>query len=229
MLELPFSRADFLAVFGRYNEAIGPWAPWLLTAIAAIAVLALALARDDALRARRGRLLLGFLALAWAWTAVAYHWLHFRAVNPAAALFAALFAIEALLLAWTAVRATSVPLRPTVTERRAWIGGAIVAYALVGYPLATLALGHRPPLAPTFGAPCPVVLLTLGVFAWAVPRAPWHLLMVPLGWAVLGTSAALQLGMWQDLALPLAALLVVATRRAPASSAPRGASRPLAA
>jgi hypothetical protein len=229
MLALPFSRADFLAVFGRYNTAIGPWAPWLLAALAAAAVVGLVLARDELVRAQRSRRLLGFLALLWGWSAIVYHWSFFRSVNPAASLFAALFAVEALLLTWAAVRGASVPLVPFASRRRMWIGGTIIAWALAGYPLAAFALGHRPPLAPTFGAPCPVVLLTLGTFAWAVPRIPWHLLAIPLAWAALGTSAALQLGMWEDLALPVAALLLLAVRRAPRSRSGHPLSRPLAA
>ena len=205
MRDLPFTADAFLAVFTRYNEAIGPYVPLLLWLLAAFGLLA-------ATRRGRREARLAFIALAllWLWSGAVYHWLFFRRLESVGALFAILFATQGALLVWRGSLRADVPIEP----RRDWqtvLGASIVVYAMLLYPLVGLALGHRAPAAPTFGAPCPVVMLTLGVLMLARPRPPLALLLIPVGWALVATSAAVRLGMWEDLGLPAAAVLVLAT------------------
>lgn len=87
------------------------------------------------------------------------------------------------------------------------MSAVLLAYALVGYPLLGVALGHRYPATPTFGLPCPTAILTLALLLWAEPPVPKALLLVPLIWAAIGTSAAILLGVWQDLGLGVAGLV----------------------
>jgi hypothetical protein len=89
----------------------------------------------------------------------------------------------------------------------AWAGGALLGYALVVYPLLGWALGHRYPASPTFGLPCPTTIATFGVLIWVRPQPRWWLLIVPLLWAVVGTSAAFSLGIREDLGLLVAGVV----------------------
>lgn len=98
-MELPFSESAFLDVFGAYNER---WWPVVI----ALWVVSLIIAAR--LRRRQGsdRSVMVLLAVHWLWSGVVYHWLHFRAINPAAAVLGiradlALIAAAALLLADT--------------------------------------------------------------------------------------------------------------------------------
>lgn len=219
MRPLPFSAGDFLDVFRRYNEGVGPVVPVVLTSIALAAVFI------ASMRRQRGghRAVLLLLAVLWAWSGAAYHLAYFRQLTPGALLFGALFLAQAALLARAAVlpRGRRWDFGPPAWDLRTVIGAIVIAYALLGYPLVGRALGHLPPHAPTFGVPCPVTLFTLGLFAWARPAVPGLLLGIPLLWALIGTSAALQLGMREDLGLTIAALAVAllwwGARRASAS------------
>ena len=103
------------------------------------------------------------------------------------------------------------------------VGWLLIAYALVIYPLLGWSQGHGYPAGPSFGAPCPTTIFFLGMMLWAVERIPVSLVVVPLLWAVLGTSAALQLGIWEDLGLPISAIvvLVAAVRRQRGGAMPR--------
>jgi hypothetical protein len=68
----------FFAVFAAYNTAVWP----AQVVLYALAVVLLGLA----IRSRpgdQGAISLG-LGLLWAWTGVAYHWLHFTAINCSA-------------------------------------------------------------------------------------------------------------------------------------------------
>jgi hypothetical protein len=62
-------------------------------------------------------------------------------------------------------------------------------------------LGERALELPAFGlTPCPVVLATLGVLLLATgPARPW-LFVIPVGWALIGGSAAVLLRVPQGLA-----------------------------
>jgi hypothetical protein len=80
------------------------------------------------------------------------------------------------------------------------IGLVFVAYALVGYPLVGLLVGHVYPhtaLPPLF--PCPATVLTFGVLFLA-QRVPRHLLIIPALWAASGVFW-FYLGMVEDAGL----------------------------
>ena len=201
-MRLPFSLADFLGVFARYNQAVWPMQLVLYAAAALIVVLAL---RPGPRQWRAAGVLLAAL---WAWTGVVYHWAFFTRVNPAAYAFGALFVAQAAVTLLVAERGG---LRPAIRPDASGIAGAVLAgYALVIYPILIAAAGHTYPAAPTFGAPCPLTLFTFGIFAWADVRMPRWLLLIPATWAVIATVAAVSLAMTPDYALIPAALLASA-------------------
>lgn len=197
-MELPFTHEQFLGVFGAYNEAMWPVAAilWLLSAVAIAVVLA-----------GRGfhRSITVLLAAHWAWVAVAYHWIHFTAINPAASAFAVGFLIQALLLAWVASRR---PLEYRLTWSPRHVAG--IAFALYGllYPLLAAATVGAYPRMPTFGVPCPTTLYTIGLLLLASRPRPW-LFVVPLLWATIGGSAAVLLAVTLDYALLVAGAAVL--------------------
>jgi hypothetical protein len=81
------------------------------------------------------------------------------------------------------------------------VGAAFVTYALFVYPLLNLAPAHNYPKSPTFGVPCPTAIFTYGLFLWTVGRLPLYLLVVPAVWTLIGSSAIVLLGMWEDIGL----------------------------
>ncbi|HET7233699.1 MAG TPA: DUF6064 family protein [Longimicrobium sp.] len=199
---IPFTAAEFLRVFARYNQAVWP----AQVVFIAAAVLALFLAARPAAAPAPGRIVAAVMALFWVWMGAVYHALFFAPVNPAARLFAVVFIAQGVALAgWAAWGAPSFRLR---ADTAGIAGAAIIVYALAVYPLLGYVAGHRYPAAPTFGLPCPTTLFTLGVLLWA-ERPPRHLLAVPAAWAVAATGAALSLGMTEDLGLIAAAAVAV--------------------
>jgi hypothetical protein len=199
---MPFTAQQFFDVFGRYHAALWP-APVFLNVVAVVAIV---LAWRG--RANDGRWVSGILVALWAWMAVAYHGAFFAAINPAAWLFAFVFLLQAAWLAWQGI----VRARLRFAFRRdvlGWMGSALLAYALVVYPLAGWALGHRYPETPTFGLPCPTTIFTIGLLMFAVPPMPRSVLAIPVLWAAVGASAAFLLGVYQDLGLLAAAAAAV--------------------
>jgi len=208
-MRIPFSTGEFLAVFRAYNEAVWP-AQVVLYALGVALVLV-------ALRGRRPLarwLVPGGLTVLWAWMAGVYHWRFFAEINPAAPLFAGLFLLQALLWLLWARREPALGFRPETTARRL-VGGGLLGYALLAYPLLNIVSGHGYPAMPTFGLPCPTTIATFGLLAWGEPRPPWYVWLVPVAWALVGTSAAFALGVHEDLGLAAAAVLAGAVHLRP--------------
>ena len=199
---MPFSVDQFLDVFRRYNEAVWP-TQWVLVALALVAVLAAA-----SHRARFRNVPVAVLVLLWLWIGVVYHALFFRAINPAAIAFAALFVLQAGLLAWFGLARRRVTFRAPAGAAGA-TGVVLMTYALLVYPLLGWMIGHRYPAAPTFGLPCPTTIFTFGLFLWAERPFPRVLLVIPAVWSVIATLAAFEMGMVEDFGLVPAAILAI--------------------
>jgi hypothetical protein len=201
-MNVPFSSAQFFDVFARYNEGVWP----LQLILLALAVLIVATAVGAH---RRSGIVFGALAALWVWMALAYHVRFFSEVTPAAFAFAALFLLEAAAIAWHGVKTKRLRLTDSPDSISGAVGWLLVLYALVAYPAIGYLLGQRYPKMPTFGLPCPTTILTFGILSWAVRPLPWAVLVVPVVWSVVATSAAINFGIGEDFALLPAAILVV--------------------
>jgi uncharacterized protein DUF6064 len=198
VMDLPFTTDQFFAIFAAYNDAVAPFQLVLIAAVIAAAALAL---RPPPTRWSDGAIG-AVLAGLWLWMGVQYHWRFFRAINPAATIFAVAFVTEAALLTWFSVRGRLGFAAETSVEGA--LGLTLLIYAFVVYPAVGWALGHRYPAAPTFGLPCPTTIATLGLLLWTRGRAPLPVMIVPWAWALIGSVGALQLGVREDLGLPVA-------------------------
>ena len=96
-MQPPFSAEQFLDVMLRYNEAVWP----MQVVFYLLAALLLWHAARRSGRDRWVGLALGFL---WAWMGVAYHWIFFTEINPAAWVFGGFFVLQAALFALAAFR-----------------------------------------------------------------------------------------------------------------------------
>ena len=205
-MQLPFTREQFFDLFVAYNEALWPAvvALWIVSTV--IVVLRLSARHQD------DRWVSALLVGHWAWSALAYHVAFFTRINPAAWLFAALFLGQAVLLFRVGVVQRRLSFAPwgNTWAPLAW---GLIAYSLA-YP-AINAIDHRSLLRiPTFGLPCPTTIFTAGVLMLATPRC-WSLAVVPVIWAAIGGCATFLLGVYADVALPIAgvALAIFSVRR----------------
>ena len=202
---MDFTVGQFLDMFHRYNDAI--W-PLQFVAYAFGLVVCALIARRSA---RGERFALLTLSAMWAWMGVVFMWGFQADISSSGRPFGALFLVGAALLGLAAVRtgsSTSLGLGGAPRWRLA-AGWAMIAYALVVYPLVGMALGHSYPEAPLFGvAPCPTTIFTLGVFVTcACPRL--SAVVVPIVWGFIGTMAAIKLEIGQDFGMTVAAVVAI--------------------
>lgn len=201
----PFTADQFLDVFRRYHEAVWP-APMALTAAGVLAaVAAYAANRRRAWRWAQTSMVL--LAALWLWSGIAYHKAFFAELTPAGAVFGSLFIAQAALLLISATQNGGSFDR--ASRGSLMVGTSLVAYALVVYPAIGIALGYRFPSAPSFGTPCPTTIFTFGIFCLLPASIPRFALAIPVLWAAVGSTAAVELGMREDAGLVIAALAAI--------------------
>lgn len=202
-MSLPFTLQQFLETFRSYNNAIGA-APLLLSLLAIALVI---LARGQA--RWRDRMIGIGLAILWLWSGAVYHLGFFVRINPAAKVFGIAFVVQSLLFLRAGMR-SRIRFSPR-DEWPAWGGWLLIVYAVVVYPALGWLAGHGYPAGPSFGAPCPTVIYTLGILTWTSGRGRLALAGIPIAWAAIGTSAATALGIKEDYGLAVAALLLGAS------------------
>jgi hypothetical protein len=199
---LSFGRDEFLGVFTQYNQALWP-APELL-GLVAFGAVCLALFPGP----RRDRVACALLAVLWAWSGLIYASGFLSRLTPLGYVFGAAFALEAALILHLGVLNNEVKFW-THGGPRHLAGILLVFYALVAYPALAALAGHTHPTSPSFGVPTPVTIFTLGMLL--LTRAPYArvLFLVPLFWTVVGSWLAFELRLREDIALIVAAALVL--------------------
>ena len=191
----PFTGETYFFLFEIYNDTI--WPAQVVAYLLGLAVLFLALRPTPA----GGRIALAVLSLFWLWNGLVYHLVFFLQINFAALPFGALFALQGLLLAGSAVRGgRQLRFVPDATN---WVGLVFVLFALVAYPLLAWAAGHGWPRAAMFGvAATPMVIFTFGVLLMLKGRPAVLLGVLPLLWALAaGAAAVVRLGAPEDWSL----------------------------
>jgi hypothetical protein len=201
-VSLPFTTDQFFGVFVRYNQSVWP----AQIALNAIALTCIGLAFLKGVAA--GRWIAALLAVLWVWVGVAYHFAFFSGINPAAWVFGGVSFAGGLVFLWLGTLKRALRFSPAGGWRGA-VGGLLLVYALLAYPLLGYVAGHRYPAAPTFGVPCPTTIFTLGLLLFASRPVPRLVFLVPILWAAVGSFAAFSLGVVEDFGLLAAAIVAI--------------------
>ena len=149
------------------------------------------------------------LAFFWIWIGVIYHIQFFSAINPAAYIFGVLNIIQAGIFIYYGIMKSRLVFR-FQSDFKDWAGTVLIAYAIIIYPILGYFFGHVYPQSPTFGLPCPTTIFTFGLLLWTQKRVPLPVLIIPFTWSVIGFTAALRFGIFEDTGLLVAALACVA-------------------
>ncbi len=193
-MKLPFSTEQFLRVFESYNLSVWP----LQVLFYLLGILTLILIYRNS--SHSNRLISLILAFFWLWMGVAYHIAFFSQINKAAYFFGIIFIIQSLLIIYYGLIKRKLDF---TFERNifSYTGAILITFALIIYPVIGYFFGHIYPASPTFGLPCPTTIFTLGIFLLLKEKIPVVLLIIPVIWSLIGFTAALQLGIYEDIGL----------------------------
>lgn len=217
---LLFSHRVYVRLFELHNGAL--WPLPLATLLAGVGIL-LAVVRPNRLS---GRLVPAVLGALWLWIAWSFFGVRYATINWAAPYIAPLFALQGLALIALAGGPGLAPAGRDLQQSRRLAATAVLALAVLGYPLLAPALGRPLEAAEVFGiAPDPTVLATLAVLA-AADAERWRLplTIVPMLWSAISGLTLWTMGAEEALAAPVLAtlctLIIVTRGRAmPAGSA----------
>jgi hypothetical protein len=201
-MELPFTIEQFLDVFRKYNHAIFP----LQIIFYLVALFTVYLAVNP--NRTSNKIITAILSFFWLWMGFIYHINFFSDINKAAYFFGGAFILQGVLFFIFGViqNKLSFKFHPDIFG---FTGIVLIFYALVVYPILGYVFDHRYPSSPTFGLPCPTTIFTFGSLLFINKKVPVPILVIPLAWSVIGLSASLQLGVIEDIGLPVAGLLTV--------------------
>ena len=199
---MPFTVEEFLKIFRDYNTAVYPF-QFILFLSATYAIYLVFSKKSYSSKA-----VTWVLVFYWVWIGVVYHIIFFSSINPAAYVFGIIFILQALLFIKAGIIDNKLEFRFEKGLNQ-YIGGLIIFYALLIYPLLGIYFGHIYPENPTFGLPCPTTIFTFGILLMTTKKIPAYIIGIPLVWAIIGFFAAINLGIKEDTGLLIAGVLAV--------------------
>jgi len=134
---------------------------------------------------------------------IVYHIIFFSEINTAAYIFGGLFILQGIMFTGCGLIRKKLSFKYTKSIYN-YVGLIFLLYALIIYPVLGTFLGHAYPYSPTFGLPCPTTIFTFGILLFTNNKMPWHLLIIPLLWSIVGFTAALKLTIYEDSGLIIA-------------------------
>lgn len=214
-MKTPFTQDQFFQVFEKYNHAVFP----LQLALLGFGIIVVLLIHRDI--KNKNLWIGGFLALLWLWAGIAYHLSFFTPINRAAYGFGGIFILQGIFFLIETFRGRL----QFSLKNHTWqyIGYFFVLFGLIIYPLISYTLSEQATHTISLGLPCPTTIFTLGWLMLTSRPFPKYLLIIPILWAIIGTGAAINFGIYQDYLMLIAAVaatiyLFTRNKKKPANS-----------
>jgi hypothetical protein len=200
-MKFPFTTEQFFAVFEKYNTTIFP--VQILIFLLGCFILFLVCTKKNNLDKFIGYL----IGCIWLWTGIAYHILFFTAINKGAYIFGAMFIMQGILFIISTLQGKLLfGFIDTMAKR---ISCFFILFGLVLYPLIGFILEKSIVHTISFGLPCPTTIFTFGLLGLQLDVIKKRFLIIPFIWSFIGLFAAISMGVYQDVVMPIAALYTI--------------------
>ena len=117
-----------------------------------------------------------------------------------------LFILQGLFLSWEGVLLYNLKFE-FKKSIQAYFGYFFILYGLIIYPVVGYLVEQNLSRTISIGLPCPTTILTFGFLLLCDKKFSKYLLIIPSLWAIIGLSAALNLGIYQDIVMLVAAMI----------------------
>ncbi|MCX6306495.1 MAG: DUF6064 family protein [Bacteroidetes bacterium] len=198
-MKIPFTTEQFFTVIEKYNVTLFPFQ--IIILLLGIACLFLLHAKSSA----KDQIIGLCLGMLWIWTGIAYHLFFFTVINKAAFMFGGIFILQGLMILFS----TLIKNRLVFTfslHPKDYAGYFFILYGLIFYPVISYFAEGSFERTIVLGLPCPSTIVTFGFFILTGTKFPKYLLVIPSLWAVVGLSAAINIGVYQDVMILIAAI-----------------------
>jgi hypothetical protein len=201
-MKIPFTTEQFFEIIEKYNLAVFP-AQLIVILLGILSVILLHSNKE-----LKNKLIGGFLGILWIWIGIAYHFAFFTEINKAAFVFGGLFVLQGLFF-----------LRETFYRKKLefefsgktmeFVAYFFLIFGIVIYPILLFLLENSLETTITLGLPCPSTILTFGFLMLTSSKLSKYLLIIPALWTIVGTSAAINFGVYPDYLMPISALIAI--------------------
>lgn len=198
-MKTPFTTEQFFAIIEKYNSSVFP-VQLVLLLLGLVAVIFI-----HSKKTGLNRSIGGFLGLVWIWAGIAYHLSFFTEINKAAWGFGGIFILQGIFIFIELFRKKLIFSFNRTTQH--YIGYFFIIFGLMIYPVISYLTERSFPDTISLGLPCPTTILTFGFFMLTSRKFSRYLLIIPTLWAVIGTGAAINFGVYQDYVMLLAAIV----------------------
>lgn len=199
-MKLPFTTGQFFNVIEKYNLTMFPFQ--LIILLLGIVCLFLLHSKLSA----KDKLIGIYLGILWIWIGVAYHLVYFTVINKAAFLFGGIFILQGLFILFSTFVKNRLIFTFTL-QTKDYLGYFFILYGLIIYPIISYFVEGSFERTIVMGLPCPSTIFTFGFFILTSNKFPKYFLIIPSLWAVLGLSAAINIGVFQDVMILIAAII----------------------
>ena len=199
-MKTPFTTEQFFNVFEKYNSTMFP----LQLIIILLGIVGLFLLKSK--YSFKNKLIGGYLGVLWLWMGLAYHIGFFAEINKAAFVFGGFFILQGLLILYnTFVKGQLI--FDFVPKAKDYIGYFFIIFGLILYPIIGYFMVDSLTKTISLGLPCPTTILTFGFLMLTNNKFPKYLLIIPSLWALIGLSAAINFGVYQDFMILITAII----------------------
>jgi hypothetical protein len=199
-MKTPFTTEQFFNVFEKYNSTMFPLQ--LIIILLGIAGIFLLYSKYSF----KDKLIGGYLGVLWLWMGLAYHIGFFAEINKVAFVFGGIFILQGLLILFnTFVKGRLI--FDFFPKTKDYLGYFFIIFGLILYPIIGYFMVDSLTKTISLGLPCPTTILTFGFFMLTNNKFPKYLLIIPSLWAIIGLSAAINFGVYQDFMILITAII----------------------
>lgn len=200
-MKTPFNTEQFFNVFEKYNLTVFPGQ--LLILLAGAVMLWLLLSGKP----MKDKWIGSFLGILWIWAGLVYHIAFFTVINKVAYVFGGIFILQGILILIQTFRGR---LNFSFSGSNwDYVAYFFLLFGLFIYPVISYFAAGNFANTIALGLPCPTTIYTFGFFMLAGTQFPKYLLIIPTLWAIVGLSAALNFGVYQDVMILVTAIFAV--------------------
>jgi len=198
-MQLPFTTEQFFNIIEKYNLSIFPF-QLIITLLGAGCLFLL-----HSKLWSKDKIIGVYLGVLWLWIGAVYHLTFFTCINKVAFLFGAIFILQGLLILFYTLAKNRLAFKFSY-HRKDYLGYFFILYGLIIYPIISYFVEGSFKMTIIMGLPCPSTIFTFGLFLLSTNKFPKILLIIPSLWAIVGLSAAINIGVYQDVMILIAAL-----------------------
>lgn len=199
-MKIPFTIEQFFSVFEKYNTALYPF-QWVIILLGFVALLLL-----QSKNSAKNKFISSYLGILWIWVGFAYHIAFFSKINSVALVFGIVFILQGALILFNTLLADRIIFYYT-PKKNHYIAYFFIVFGLIIYPIIGYFLEGSFSRTISLGLPCPTTILTFGFFMMTNSKFPKYLLIIPSIWAIIGLSAAINFGVYQDFMMIISAII----------------------